>query len=66
MVSYNTPKNGEAHRGVQHVYFRVGVVDRGKFYNFFSGRSLDARKKAITDQNDDINVGRVQKYLFDQ
>ena len=35
MVSYNTPENGKAHRGVQHGYFRVGVVDRGKISNFF-------------------------------
>ena len=35
MVSYNTPENGKLHRGVQHGYFRVGVVDRGKISNFF-------------------------------
>ena len=35
MVSCNTPENGKVHRGVQHGYFRVGVVDRGKISNFF-------------------------------
>ena len=34
-VSYNTPKNGNAHCGVQHGHFQVGVVDRGKISNFF-------------------------------
>ena len=35
MVSYNTPENGKAHHEVQHGYFRVDVVDRGKISNFF-------------------------------
>ena len=36
-VSSNIPENGNAHRWVQHGYFRVGVVDRGRF-SLFLGR----------------------------
>ena len=60
-MSYNTPKNSNAHHGVQHGYFQVGVVDRGKISNFFRNE-LGRRKKVITDQNHDISGGRVQKY----
>ena len=65
MVSYNTLENGKAHRWVQHDYFRVGVVDRGKISNFFQ-EGARTPGKSITDQNHDISGGRVQKYRFDQ
>ena len=53
-VSYNTPKNGNAHCGVQHDYFRLGAVGREKISNFFRNE-LGRRKKAITDQNHEIS-----------
>ena len=65
MVSYNTPKNGKAHCGVQHGYFRVGVVNRGKILTSFR-KELGHPEKSITDQNHDINGGKVQKYRCDQ
>ena len=44
MVSYNTPENGKAHRGVQHGYFRVGVVDRRKICNFIQEEARTPEK----------------------
>ena len=61
MVSYNTPENGKVHCGVQHGYFRVGVVDRGNISNFFQ-EGARTPEKSITDQNHDISGGRLQKY----
>ena len=65
MVYYNTSENGKVHRGVQHGYFRVGVVDRGKISNFFQ-EGARTPGKSITDQNHDISGDRVQKYRCDQ
>ena len=46
-MSYNTPENGNAHCGVQHDYFRVGVFDRAKISNFFhqGARAPEKRRK---------------------
>ena len=33
-VSSNIPENGNAHSRVKHGYFRVGLVDRGRFSLF--------------------------------
>ena len=42
-MSFDITENDKAHRCVQHGYFGVGVVDRGRFS--LLGRSWEARKK---------------------
>ena len=44
-VSYNTPENGNAYCGVQHGYFQLGVLDRGKISKFFHQGARVPEKK---------------------
>ena len=49
-VPSNIPENGNTHRLVQHGYFWVGVVNRGKILNFFR-KELGSPKKGYRVQN---------------
>ena len=59
--SYNTPENSNAHCGVRHDYFQLGVFGRGKISFFI--KELGRPKKDENDQNHDISGGKAYKNI---
>ena len=58
-MSSNIPENGNAHSRVQYGYFRVGLVDRGRF-SFFR-KELGSPKKDEHDPNHGFSGVRAYK-----